>query len=326
MSLLRDLLKLPFHILSVGSQAKSFQTNPVIGNRWLNRAGLHVLRLILAHAVMRLRRFLIAWRLPAKDRQEFARNGYLIKHELLPVDVFSALSSEVEKLISTETAADSIQGDTLTRKFLLSNHRRQRYPTIRLASENQVYQDTLAYVAGRNRTPFQWVQVIRSDMVASDEPDPQGSLHVDTFQPNMKAWLYISGASQKNGMFTYVPGSHRLSWARIKWEYRQSIVGRDQASQYAARGSFRITPEALEQMGLPPARALHCPGNTLVVADTCGFHCRGTASDPKARRVEIWSISRTNPFNPFPGLSFKFLDRFERSIFARLDPVLGKKK
>ncbi len=40
------------------------------------------------------------------------------------------------------------------------------------------------------------------------------------------------------------------------------------------------------------------PANTLVVADTCGFHARGPSAGPTCR-VEIWAYSRTNPFIPW---------------------------
>jgi hypothetical protein len=38
----------------------------------------------------------------------------------------------------------------------------------------------------------------------------------------------------------------------------------------------------------------------LVVADTSGFHARGTAPGPSVR-VSIWAYSRSNPFLPWTG-------------------------
>lgn len=40
--------------------------------------------------------------------------------------------------------------------------------------------------------------------------------------------------------------------------------------------------------------------NTLVVADTVGFHARGPSSR-SGERVEIWSYARRNPFLPWLG-------------------------
>ena len=69
----------------------------------------------------------------------------------------------------------------------------------------------------------------------------------------------------------------------------------------ASRGSLRATPEDLERMGFAPARAFAVPANTLIVADTVGFHARGLSARP-ATRVEIWTYGRRNPFLPWTGL------------------------
>jgi hypothetical protein len=62
-----------------------------------------------------------------------------------------------------------------------------------------------------------------------------------------------------------------------------------------------ITPEALSDLGLPPPRSISVPANTLVVADTFGFHARGQSANPTTR-VEIWAFGRRNPFLPWVGL------------------------
>lgn len=169
------------------------------------------------------------------------------------------------------------------------------------------------------RTPFHWLQVVANGAVANADADPQRTLHADTFQPAMKAWLFLSHADGRNGAFTFVPGSHRLTRRRLAWEYQQSVIGRDQPTRYAARGSFRIEASTLSALGLPAPRELNCPPNTLIVADTFGFHCRGPASEANAMRAEIWSLCRPNPFNPLPGLPFPFLSRIERTLYPKFD-------
>ena len=47
--------------------------------------------------------------------------------------------------------------------------------------------------------------------------------------------------------------------------------------------------------------AISAPANTLIVADTFGFHARGASSRPTTR-VEIWAMGRRNPFLPWTGL------------------------
>ena len=43
------------------------------------------------------------------------------------------------------------------------------------------------------------------------------------------------------------------------------------------------------------------PANTLVVADTFGFHARGPSARPSTR-VELWGYGRRNPFLPWTGM------------------------
>jgi hypothetical protein len=43
------------------------------------------------------------------------------------------------------------------------------------------------------------------------------------------------------------------------------------------------------------------PANTLVVADTFGFHARGP-SVGRSLRVEVWAYGRRSPFVPWTGL------------------------
>tara|TARA_R110000850_G_scaffold91742_10_gene194583 strand:+ start:17472 stop:18467 length:996 start_codon:yes stop_codon:yes gene_type:complete len=319
LSALKSLLRLPIDALALFTQAKSFEDNAFIGNRLLNRLGLHVLRVVLAHTAMAIRRTLMAWKLPPEDRKAFARDGFLIKPNFLEHSQFLNLGQDVIKIATDEAPQDSVQGDTLTRQYPITDQRLARYPNLHTAMQNPQYQSLLGYVAGRLRVPFRWVQVIYNGQLPSDEADPQRTPHSDTFQPAMKAWLFLTEANESNGAFSYVPGSHRLSLARLKWEYRQSIVGRDLDSRYSARGSLRIKHEELAQLGLPQPRELRCEANTLIVADTRGFHCRGASNGKTVHRVEIWALSRTNPFNPLPGLPFAVLDRLERRVFPKFE-------
>ena len=318
---LGKLLLLPVQVLALATQAKSFEHNPVIGNPWLNRMGLHVLRVVLAHGAMRVRRALLSRRLPAELRSQFRQQGFLMLTDVLDAEHFDRLREEAERMLANPSLQDTQQGDTRTWQLFLDNEVLQEHPAFAAALRSKTHSAALAYVAGRFRTPFHWLQQIGNGVIPTAEADPQRRLHSDTFQPAMKAWLFISEADEHNGAFTYVPGSHRLSRRRLAWEYRQSLVGRKQPTPYAARGSFRIDPQALPELGLPPPQALPCPANTLIVADTFGFHCRGPAGQADARRLELWSLCRPNPFNPLPGLPFACLSRLERKVYPQFESL-----
>ena len=112
-------------------------------------------------------------------------------------------------------------------------------------------------------------------------------LHADTFHPTVKAWLFLTDVAEDAGPFTYVPGSHRLTAERLAWERRMSLAARQSANAEIRQGSFRIDPAELPSLGLPPPRAFAVPANTLVVADTFGFHARGPSLRPVAARRDL---------------------------------------
>ena len=140
----------------------------------------------------------------------------------------------------------------------------------------------------------------------------------------MKSWYFLDDVEADGGPFTYVPGSNRFTRKRLAWEYRRSLTAKTDPDGYSERGSLRVDATDLRSMGLPDPVALAVQKNTLVVANTCGFHCRGQAKAGSSR-LEIWSYSRTNPFNPFPGFGSKLASKLEYRAAKALWKWLDKK-
>jgi ectoine hydroxylase-related dioxygenase (phytanoyl-CoA dioxygenase family) len=111
---------------------------------------------------------------------------------------------------------------------------------------------------------------------------------VDTFFSTHKLWLYLDDVNTENGPLVYVPGSHTLSRHRLRRDYWESRA--------ANSVSRRIGPEELEARGLART-AMTCAANTLVVVDTCGYHCRSRGEPGQTRRALHMSF-RFNPFAP----------------------------
>jgi hypothetical protein len=137
--------------------------------------------------------------------------------------------------------------------------------------------------------------------VNDSDPDPQTALHADTFHATVKAWYFLTDVAEDEGPFVYVPGSHRMTPERLAWEKERSIRAATGLDRLSSRGSLRITKDELPALGLPAPRAFAVPANTLVVADTSGFHARGP-SVRSSIRIEIWTYGRRNPFLPWAGL------------------------
>ncbi len=113
----------------------------------------------------------------------------------------------------------------------------------------------------------------------------------------MKAWFFLTDVAADEGAFCYVPGSHRLTAERLAWESAKSVVASSHPDRLRSRGSFRVDEDELAALGLPAPRRFAVPANTLIVADTFGFHARGPSARPSTR-IELWAYDRRNPFLP----------------------------
>jgi hypothetical protein len=285
----------PLHAAALATAAKSFRDNPILGSPTLNRAGLHVGRMRLAGAMAGWRRARLAHRLSAEDLADFDRDGFILKQHYLPVAFFEQLRGEA--LACTAPARAMIQGDALTRRIPLDTPTLSRLPAVRAFVASREWRDPIHYVGSSALMPVTYIQTIFA-RIRLGGADPQLRLHADTFHATVKAWFLLTDVADDSGPFTYVPGSHRLTPERLAWEQRMSIAAPTSGDAETQEGSFRIDPGELAGLGLPPPRRFALPANTLIVADTMGFHARGPSTSPSAR-IEIWAYGRRNPFIPW---------------------------
>lgn len=304
MSLLRltsSVMQSPLWIAQLGTGTKSFTANPVIGSRRLNQWGLHKARLQLAAHVAQQRRGKLASVVDAADQQAFAQNGYVIKENFLPPAAFEQLHHEV---YATQWAIREMrQGGTVTRRVPLDlAHLRANHPALAKFIGDAAVRNLIRYVASTGGLPIFWLQTILAGFGHASH-DPQSDFHADTFHSNAKAWYFLHDVGPEDGPFAYVPGSHQLTEARLAWEYQQSLTAAQHPVIFHARGSFRAGPDDLRFMGLPDPKRITVKANTLVIADTFGFHARTPSQRPTCR-VEIYASLRRNPFRPWNGLDF----------------------
>lgn len=287
----------PFWLLALGTGAKSFIDNPILGSERLNRRGLHVARLKLAHRVAQARRRRLAAAVPEAWREQFEREGYVEVRNFLPADVFARLE---QTLLTREfESRHQQQGDAVTRRIAIGPDLLREVSELSSFLRDPSWRSLAAYVASTRSEPLYYVQSIVSGHVRGG-PDPQLQLHADTFHPSLKAWLFLTDVTDDEGPLTYVPGSHRLTPQRLAWEQERSVSIRS-SDGLSQRGSLRIAPDELPGLDLPQPKRFAVPANTLVVIDTCGFHARGSSTKPTVR-AEIWAYVRRTPFLPWTGL------------------------
>lgn len=298
----------PIWAIQLATGAKSFVDNPILGSPRLNRLGLHAARIRTAHRLAWWRRQRLTRHLPPADRLAFDRDGFVCIPDFLSADEFARLQ---HFLLSFEgLGREHRQGDTVTRRVPIDGELARQCPELGRLLGARRWKSLMRYVASTAGEPLYYLQTIITGH--EGPPDPQVQLHADTFHPSMKAWLFLTDVAEDEAPLTYVPGSHRLTPARLAWEKGKSATVAAEGDRLSQRGSFRISMDQLPGMALPAPRKFAVRANTLVVADTFGFHARGTADRPTVR-VELWAYRRRSPFLPwvgldllsFPGLALK---------------------
>jgi hypothetical protein len=292
-------LRWPLWIAELGTGAKSFTDNPLIGSRRLNAMGLHRLRVRAAHAMTQWRRRRLSGDLPREDREAFERQGYVEWRNVLPPEDFQRMRDAI--LSHAWPAREMVQGHAITRRINVDPAMLRAVPELHALLKQHRWRALLRYVAASRAEPHYYIQTILTHHTGagSDTPDPQTEVHADAFHSSMKAWLFLTDVPLADGPLTYVPGSHRLTGERLDWEQAHALAA-GSLDPLSARGSFRVQPDELGALCLPQPKSFDVPANTLVVADTFGFHARGPALRPSIR-VELWAYARRNPFLPWTG-------------------------
>ena len=307
-------LRAPIWAAAIFTGAKSFVDNPILGSARLNRLGLHAWRLNAAHRLAAR----LAYMIPADLRDAFERDGFIAGRDFLPTAQFTALKSSLLRIEAD--CRSQQQGDTVTTRVPVDAELLRTVPTLAALLDNRKFRGIMAYVASTRSEPLYYLQAIAGG-IASGPPDPQLELHSDSFQPSLKAWLFLTDVEADGRPLTYVAGSHRLTLKRLEWEKCKSI-GIQNADRLSQRGSLRISERELTDLGLPNPTHFSVPANTLVAADTCGFHARAP-SDRPTLRIELWAYCRRSPFLPWTGfdlLSWKPIAlRRARKLAVALD-------
>ncbi|GHB19009.1 hypothetical protein GCM10007094_03550 [Pseudovibrio japonicus] len=291
------MLKSPLWVADIALGGKSFRDNPIIGSRSLNERGFHIRRMAFAERMADMRRRQMEHLLPADDRKFFHENGYVVRHNVLPADVFKAVQEELEQ--NEFAAREMKQGRTVTRFIGLTPAILKKLPGLKAAVGADIFQQGLRYVASNNADPLVYLHTVLWDL-DQKRKDPQTNFHSDTFHSTAKAWLFLKDVELADGPFQYVSGSHRLNEVRTKWEYEQSLTAATSRDSNHAVGSFRISEDQMQQMGFEKPVSFAVPANTLVIADTHGFHARGIATRP-GLRVGLYGSVRRSPFLPWAG-------------------------
>ncbi len=305
--------------VAIFSGAKDFSAGGVLGSPVLNRAGLHLWRKRLASSLCTLRRSRMRASLPAELTSQWDRTGYMRIDGFLAPEQWTGLCDEL--LHAALPMTEMEQPPALTRRANLDVHTcRNRYPNLlRLITDDRLIR-LMHYAAGYRGQPVVAVQCVHSaGQDGNGRVDPQTEWHSDTFHSTAKAWMFLHPVDAEDGPFSYWAGSHRMTARRRQWEQDASVVAAAHPNRLHARGSLRASEADLQAMGYGEPMVATVPGNTLIIADTSGFH-RRMPSPGATVRVELYFSLRRNPFlaGLLPGvLGWPILrDRWAGWLFA----------
>jgi hypothetical protein len=239
---------------------------------------------------------------PREVRRPLARDGMVAIPNFLPPEEFARLRAEMARPAGPVFEVD--EGRTITHLVFLDSRNREAAPTLARAADDKRLRRLLTYITGQTGAGFRFAQAIHNGY-GDAAKDTQEDFHTDTFHPTAKAWLYLQDVPVEAGPLRYYKGSHRLTRARLGWHYRESLKASGDPRYKARHGSFRIDEQDIPDLGGHELVEGPYPANTLIVADTFGFHCRGPAREP-FDRYALFASARPSPFVPLlwpaPGL------------------------
>ncbi|MEQ1879193.1 MAG: phytanoyl-CoA dioxygenase family protein [Bdellovibrionia bacterium] len=258
----------------------------VVENSALNYLGVQVARLLLTSAAYAARGLRGGY-------QESAESAALRRDGIISFPDFleEAHFEEVKREFGLAGTAGRFQpiddGGTRVERHTLAQDEWRKLPAVRSLLEDQ---RLLGILHAAERRPVEPRDVWFDEIRRGAAPDSQTQMHTDVFFNSHKVWLFLEDVSLDDGPLCYMKGTHRASFQRMVFEYRQSIRFK-QLTDY----SFRLSQDELRRF---PAREvkLVVGANTLVIANTRGFHRRGDAL-PGRRRKQIHFAVRENPFS-----------------------------
>ncbi len=256
----------------------------------LNRLGLQILRI----AILRVAWYIRAPFFPApSELKEYKsilnRDGILVIENFLPEQEFEKLEKfihENQTQVSTNYI-DKNQFPCPFEKWTIQSGLNQivdsyfrRNTTIEKLTELITHRRVRKAV---EVSFFRW-QCQNEQFLGKDHQfDFEDQLHFDVSYPTVKCFYYLTDTDASNAAFVYAKGSHKMNWARLKYNYELSNQYYDNRSDYYP-GHINLSSDKAKELGIVET-VMSGKKNTLIIADVGGYHRRHKASVTKPREI-----------------------------------------
>jgi hypothetical protein len=280
-----------------------YHLGPVLANK----LGLQVARTLYKNIGWHLRRQPV----PAEARpyvEALERDGCLAIPDFLPPETFARVQEEHARgKRELPYTVYMVEPNGVQESMLDLPKYRDAFPELwRGLVENPL---VLAIVAGALRRPIRvrprvWLR--RSQRFAPEKPRGPGHVvgadepHADRHFPTFKGFYYLNDVDESNGAFQFALGSHRMSLARIAYEYDASVrvaenrrIANWEDTNYAVLR--KPTPEQARGMGGLVCTPMVGRANTLVLTNTQGFHRQGDFTENSVREAACLCFRTSEP-------------------------------
>lgn len=275
------------NVMKSGLLREIFSDKKTIDNRALNLLGAQVIRSIAARVVRNRRSFPVDYKLQ-DELEELEREGIVTWPDFLSPDDFEAVRRECLNLVARDGGLPFLKfGPNTVGRIGLANagtdqlwrfFADKRLQNLLEMSERRPLGDLSAIACLEH--------LIQGP--AQEFVDPELELHSDIFFTTHKVWFYLSDVRLESGPLAFVKRSHWLTPQCLYYIYKESCT-----RALGANKSRRISLHEKRKFG--DETVVTCPRNTLVVANTCGYH-RRVQGMVGGERLSLHFQLRANPF------------------------------
>ena len=274
------------------SVSRIFSADKMVRSKTLNLLGVQVFRAVAARTLYN--------RVPASIEDdlsekcdELEREGLLVWPDFLPSHEFESILRECHNLLNgssnfrsrnsgpntdSRLPVKSIDADVIPVTNRLLTDRRLKL--ILAAAERRDIDDLASLAKIEHLTQG----------TGEEGLDPQTQLHSDIFFNSHKVWFYLTDVTAEHGPLCFVKRSHRITPRQLLHIYTHSWKIGDEDDR-----SRRVTPAEMAKNAFDET-TLICRRNTLVIANTCGYHRRRQGKAGRQRLAIHLELRAKNPF------------------------------
>lgn len=275
---------------------KVFSAEKLVKSYFFNSMGLQVFRMKLAQKIYESKNTIV----PNSITDDYKRvlfDGVLQVDNFLDDSDIKNIKKECEQILEEGEYKKFGRRDGPNTIYMLDifSLELRKYPAIEKLLNNQYLNQMFSALEKRKISIAKKDIIVQFQYLVQGEDngslDPETELHSDTFFNTHKAWLYLDNVGYDNGPFVFVKKSQNINLPnRLKREKEFSM-------NLESKGSRRVNEEEVKELGLYEEPFL-CSENTLVIANTLGYHrrLRGKAGSD---RLTIAFSARSNPFLKF---------------------------